>query len=118
MNVIKLTWDIRSVYLYLISFVTLILLIVNVVNLGRGLVDVIIQPPGYYPGIEEIKMRADNEGVSLETIQKKVQLEQELNDRNARYWAIKNVVKALAFIVVVGPVYLYHWRKIRQEILT
>ncbi|MHB1419044.1 MAG: hypothetical protein ACYCX4_05555 [Bacillota bacterium] len=114
----KFTWEIRSVYLYLISFVTLILVIVNVVNLGRNLVDIIIQPPGYTTDIMEMKSRADKDQVSFETIQQQAQLQQEMADKNARYWAIKGVIESLASILVIGPVYLYHWRKIRQELMT
>ncbi len=108
-------WNIRTVYLYLVSFVTLIMLIVGTVNLIRAGVDFFYPDPGYYPGPVELKMRYENQKVEPEVIEEQVKLEVEREQQRQKHWRIKRLAESFAMLVVAAPIYLYHWRRIQIE---
>ncbi|MCL5046410.1 MAG: DUF5671 domain-containing protein [Actinobacteria bacterium] len=111
----KRTWDIRTIYLYLVSFVTLIMIIVGTVMLVQNTVEWLVPPPDYYPGPLETKMRMANEKADPALIEEQVKLEQERMRQQRRYQRARELSNSLALLLVAGPVYLYHWRKIQRE---
>ena len=99
----------RYVYLYLVSFVTLMMILFGFIFTVQNAVDLIFPAENYsYPipyrenGIteEEIKMYEENQ---------QRELQNQIN-RNR-----KDVVKAVSVVFIAVPVFVYHWRKIETE---
>jgi len=116
----KRPFSIRQVYLYVVSFATLMMLIVGTVQLINGLVDLVYPDPASYPQMSEIKsraleMQAKDPGVKAEDIEKQYLAEAERQAALQRHYRIKRFVNSLALVAVSLPFYLYHWRKIRLE---
>ncbi len=112
--------NIRQVYLYLVSFATLMMLIVGTVRLITGFVDLVYPDPAAYPPVSEIKsraieMQAKDPGVRAEDIEKQYMEEAERQAAIQRHYRIKQFINSLALVAVSLPFYLYHWRKIRYE---
>lgn len=101
-------WSLRNIYLYLVCLITLIMVIVAAVGLVRSTVELIYPDPGYYYS-EPIKEGAD--GLTQEEIDRQRQQQEEQSRRQA----ILNLVGNGAMLLVAGPLYVYHWRKIEVE---
>lgn len=100
-------WSLRNIYLYLVCLITLIMVIVAVVGLVRNTVELLYPDPGYYYS-EPVKGEG---GRTPEEIEK----EQEYQRSSSRRYAIINLVGNMAMLLVAGPLYVYHWRKIEVE---
>ena len=101
--------------MYLVSFVTLIMIIIGTVMLIQNAVQWVVPPPDYYPGPLETKMRMSNEKADPAVVEEQVKLEQERMKQQRRYQQARDFANSVAFLLVAGPVYLYHWRQIQQE---
>lgn len=99
-------WSLRNIYLYLVCLITLIMVIVAVVGLVRSTVELLYPDPGYYSG----PVSKDG-GLTAEDIKK----EQEYQKASSRRNAILGLVGNAAMLLVAGPLYVYHWRKIEVE---
>jgi len=109
-------WDIRTVYLYLISFVTLMMVLIGGVQGIHALGSYFYPPPDYGPSVLMYDMKL-KEGSTLppELLQQQIAEEAERQRRQVRYSQFQQAVSSFALIVVGLPVYLYHWRKIREK---
>ncbi len=101
-------WSLRNIYLYLVCLITLIMVIVAVVGLVQNTVRLVYPEVGYYYS-EPVKPGA--EGLTAEEIEK----QQELDRQRARQQAVYSLVGNVAMLLVAGPLYIYHWRKIEVE---
>ena len=104
-------WDIRRIYLYVVSFATLMMLIFGAVNIIQSLVDFVVPQPydvKMYP--EQVK----EPQISPEQAQKQEAERKAAWDESQRYYRIRRLIESLAMIVVALPTYLYHWRKIQR----
>jgi hypothetical protein len=108
-------WNIRLIYLYLFSFVGLIVFVigcVRLVDLGLKVVvfnnaDIYVSYPATYMGPEDKRTK---EQVQTEVaVQQKVQLEESKRNRQ------REISSSLAMILVGAPLYLYHWSSIQKE---
>ncbi|MCC6711316.1 MAG: hypothetical protein IT416_03115 [Candidatus Pacebacteria bacterium] len=97
-------FNLRLLYLYLFSFVGLLILIIG----GIQLVDLTLKTYvfrvndyGYY--------YSDTESPAMREQNKKMYEEEQLNQRK------RQLSNSLAMIIVGGPVYLYHWKTIKKE---
>ena len=95
--------DWRSLYLYAISLITLLICIFTVISLiNRGL-DLIVPDPGYVdPYATQNGSKVDPEVVRQANI-----------DQNRRS-AIRGITSSIVSLLVTVPVYLYHWRMVRR----
>ena len=95
--------DWRSLYLYAISLITLLICIFTVISLiNRGL-DLIVPDPGYVdPYATQNGSKVDPEVVRQANI-----------DQNRRS-AIRGITSSIVSLIVTVPVYLYHWRMVRK----
>ena len=106
----KERWSLRNIYLYLVCFVTLIMVIVAVVGVVRNVAELIYPDPGGYS--ERIPFPPEDEDeIDPEILEE----ERELARDSERRWTILSLVGNVAMLFVAGPVYLYHWRKIETE---
>lgn len=95
--------DWRSLYLYAVSLITLIIILFTIINLiNRGL-DLIVPDPGYIdPYASQNGVKVDPEVIKQSNI-----------DQNRRN-AIRGVSSSFVTLFVVTPVYLYHWKLVRK----
>ncbi|KAF0208756.1 MAG: hypothetical protein Q8S43_06835 [Actinomycetota bacterium] len=102
-------WSLRNIYLYLVCLITLIMVIVAAVNAVRATVELVYPDPGY--GYSVPAEKGGTSGMTQAEIDKQnaAQLEQ------SRRQAVLNLVGAAAMLIIAGPLYVYHWRKIETE---
>jgi hypothetical protein len=100
-------WSLRNIYLYLVCLITLIMVIVSVVGLVQNTVRLVYPEVGYYYS-EPMK---EGESLTAEEIEE----QRALDEERARQQAIYSLVGNAAMLLVAGPLYIYHWRKIEVE---
>ena len=95
--------DWRSLYLYAVSLITLLVCLFTVISLiNRGL-DLIVPDAGYVdPYAAETNPKVDPE------VLRQAQIDQ------SRRSAIRGITSSLVSLLVTVPVYLYHWRLVRK----
>lgn len=93
--------DWRSLYLYAVCLITLMVCLFSLVSLIRSGIDSIYPDPAYVdpyaatPKVDSAKIAA------------------QVLDQNQRQ-AIKSLVDSVTTIIIAGPLYLYHWRLARK----
>ncbi|MBN2841288.1 MAG: hypothetical protein JXP37_10075 [Coriobacteriia bacterium] len=103
-------WSLRNIYLYIVCLITLIMVIVGAAGTVRTIAEFLYPDPGaaFYPyKMEPAKREA--EAAELE--------EQEALQRaqSTRQSAL-NLAGNIALVIIAGPLYVYHWRKIEEEL--
>ena len=95
--------DWRSLYLYAVSLITLLVCLFTVISLiNRGL-DLIVPDAGYAdPYAAQNDPKIDPEVIKQANI-----------DQNRRN-AIRGITSSLVTLLVTVPVYLYHWKMVRK----
>ena len=95
--------DWRSLYLYAVSLITLLVCLFTVISLiNRGL-DLVLPDAGYVdPYAIQNDPKVDPEVLKQANI-----------DQNRRS-AIRGITGSLVSLVVTVPVYLYHWKMVRK----
>lgn len=101
-------WNLRNIYLYLVCLVTLVISIFAAVSLVRATVEVLYPDPGYYVG-EPVP----ESGVTAEESAR----QNELAEASQRRYAVLSLVGSGTTLLISGPLYAYHWRKIERETL-
>jgi hypothetical protein len=96
--------DWRSLYLYAVSLITLLVCLFTVINLiNRGL-DLVVPDAGYVdPYASQNDPKIDPEVIKQANI-----------DQNQRS-AIRGITSSIVTLLVTVPVYLYHWRMVRKS---
>lgn len=103
-------FSLRLLYLYLFSFVGLLITIIGgiqLIDLGLKTYVFKVDEYGYYPMTPVL----DEKGNVTMTVEEQ-QKQQEKEAANQRKRQISN---SLAMILVGAPVYLYHWKTIKKE---
>jgi hypothetical protein len=95
--------DWRSLYLYAVSLITLLVCLFTVISLiNRGL-DLVVPDAGYLdPYAAQNDPKVDPEVIKQANI-----------DQNRRN-AIRGITSSLVTLLVTVPVYLYHWKMVRK----
>jgi hypothetical protein len=101
----------RNVYLYLICLVMLVISIFAAVNLVRSAVALAYPDPGWY-GYE--MMHDEKGGISEE---EQARQEQRARDSQRRHDVLELVGSATT-LLIAGPLYVYHWRRVQSELAT
>lgn len=99
----------RNIYLYLVSFVSLMMILLGTIFTVQNITDVMF-PTNYYemPPIEKTG--------ELSTEDQKIYAEnQKRYEENRNIESKKNVAKSIAFVIVGLPAFAYHWRKVEKE---
>lgn len=111
------SFSIRLLYLYLFSFVGLLITVIGIIRLVElGMKVYIFQGADQYsyysapvikePGVENL---SPEEQKQRDEEQKKQQEEENIRNRQREFSG------ALAMIIVGIPLYLYHWKTIQKE---
>lgn len=109
----------KSIYFYLVCFVTLMIIIYNTAQLVYDTTEIIF-PVTYSPTkVDIIRMYQGDEfikkSVSLEEFTKMQEEQINAEQKRQKIFAIKRSLKELTFLLICIPVYFYHWRKIKEE---
>ncbi|MCE5191778.1 MAG: DUF5671 domain-containing protein [Actinomycetia bacterium] len=102
-------WSLRNIYLYLVCLITLMMVIFSVVNIVRSTVELIYPDPGYMYEVPAEK--GGTSGLSQAQIDQQNMAQAQQSKRQA----VLGLVGGAAMLVVAGPLYIYHWRKIETE---
>lgn len=103
-------FSLRLLYLYLFSFVGLLITIIGsiqLIDLGLKTYVFKVDEYGYYP----MSPIVDEKGKVTMTVEEQKK-QQEIEASNQKKRQISN---SLAMILVGAPVYLYHWKIIKKE---
>ena len=99
----------RNLYLYLVCLVTLVISVFAAVNLVRSTVALLYPDPGYYYGPE---VPGEGPGMSEEERERQEQL---ARDSERRYTVLE-LVGSGTTLLIAGPLYVYHWRRVQSEL--
>ncbi|MBE3518751.1 MAG: hypothetical protein IMW97_00405 [Firmicutes bacterium] len=111
--------SLRQIYLYLVSFVALMILVAGLIQTVMAIADFFIPQAYYEPGPADIYSRYKAMGsateIPEEVIRQQIQFEKEQAAKNILASRYSNLRRALAYVLVGLPVWLYHWKKIQYE---
>lgn len=110
--------DTRRLYYYLVCLITLVMVIVGGVQVVNRTLDLIMPPEPYRPTPYEISERAQRgteevDPARREELEAQAERAAERQRRDMRRGALRGLIGSLALIGIAGPIYLYHWRKVR-----
>jgi len=105
-------WTIRNIYLYLVCLITLVILIFSVVDVVKNVVELLYPEPNQVMmPVPPLSTKDTLDEVQLERDQKQQQeLQRQWNLRRT----VVNLVRSGALLLVAGPLYIYHWRRIER----
>lgn len=102
-------WELKKVYLYLVSLITFIMCLVGSWNLVNSALDLLYPAPVYNSCLKDPAVK---EGATIDP----ATCEKQQRDQEA--WQLANrkisVAKNSIFLVIVVPAYWYHWRQARR----
>lgn len=107
----------RTVYLYVVSFATLMMLIYGVVGAVESLVEFVYPPPNWVSSPTEMYKRAQEVGeeIPLEVIHDQFEYERQNQMRSIMHSRVTRAATNVTLILVALPTYLYHWRRVQRE---
>jgi hypothetical protein len=101
----------RNVYLYLVCLITLVVSIFAAVQLVRSVASVAYPDPGGYYGYY-----GPAEPGGPELSEDEIQRQEDLARDSQRRQEVLGVVGAGTTLLIAGPLYLYHWRRVQKEL--
>ncbi|QNU65983.1 hypothetical protein EHE19_013955 [Ruminiclostridium herbifermentans] len=107
----------RNIYLYLVSFVSLMMILIGLIFTVQNITDVLFPTNYYYEAypIQKTPSMTEEEFKRYEEEQKINEYNQKMNYNNQLINSKKNVAKSIAVVIVALPTFAYHWRKIEKE---
>jgi len=93
--------DWRSLYLYAVCLITLLVVLFSTVSLINAIINSVFPDPAY------IDPYAKPENAPSPAL-----LDQQ--ERNNQIQAIKNIFTSFTTIAVAAPLYIYHWRQTKK----
>jgi len=85
--------DWKSLYLYAVCLITLMVVLFSVISFINGILGIALPDPGYGdPNVQDATLLAAQAS-------------------NEQLRAIRSMLKALITFAVAAPLYLYHWRQ-------
>lgn len=117
-HMIKPSWTIRNIYLYLVCFTTLVMMIVGTVqaiDATYGLVNPAPVHPEVYKETYPIKPGEVLTNEEKEKLEARNKVNQEYQIKQNEYYQKKRLFENGVLFFVALPVYLYHWRLIKRN---
>jgi hypothetical protein len=107
---------IKTVYVYLVLFATLMMTIGGTVAAFMSIAD-LISPTGYYQSFEDYKLRQLKQEQTLPDAELKSQYDQMVANEKKRIKerAINSLIKSFGWIVIPFPVFLYFQRRVKDQ---
>ena len=101
----------RNLYLYLVCLITLVVSLFAAVSLVRSVVELLYADPGYYYS-EPAGLDGKGSGIS----ERERQRQKDLAEDQSRRQAVLGIVGSGTTLLIAGPLYVYHWRRVQQEL--
>ena len=109
-------FNIRLIYLYLFSFVGLLVFVIGCVRLvDLGLKIVVFNNADIYVSYPITSFKDANDPRSLEQIKQENEVQQKAQLEESKRNRQREVSSSLAMILVGAPLYLYHWKAIQKD---
>jgi len=99
--------NLRNAYLYLVCLITLVVSLFAAVQLVRSAVGIVYPDPGYYGYYPEPGVAVDEADVDRQ---------QELAEDSQRRQEVLELVGSATTLLIAGPLYVYHWRRVQSEL--
>lgn len=109
-EVSRMKWEPRKVYLYLVSLVTFIMVLIGTWQLVDTLVEMALPTNDAMPCHMVREPMPDERPKPAPDCQE----ERRRHEENQRIWRMRRLAQNGLFLVVVVPAYLYHWRQARK----
>ncbi|KAB3535297.1 hypothetical protein F8154_06815 [Alkaliphilus pronyensis] len=116
-------FNLRSIYLYLVCFVTLIIFVFGTIFTIERVVDIAVDGGYYYPTLEEYEQRYMLKGPDGNTQQRLT--DEEVEKRYEEYLTreknrerkndLRQLASSFSAMIVGGGFWLYHWKKIDND---
>ncbi len=114
-------WQMRNIYLYLVTFVTLMMIIFGMVSFLNSIARLVFPLEyRYYTTLMDLEAEYTNAGREVPPLEELERVREDRMERDAardRAFQIRDLVSSLAVWLVALPFYVYHWKKIKIEIL-
>ncbi len=98
----------RNVYLYLVCLITLVITVFAAVQLVRSVVALAYPDPSYFGYFPEPMDGGPSEEEVLQ--------QQQLAEDSQRRQAVLDLVGSGTTLLIAGPLYVYHWRRVQSEL--
>lgn len=105
-------WEVRRLYFYVVSLVTLVMLLFGTWAMVMGLLEVLMPGPPPDPCLEAMKMGVKE--ITTLTAERCQEL-QVLEVERRRIMQIRGLIANVVFLGLVGPAYLHHWRQAKRS---
>lgn len=106
--------SLRSLYLYLVCLVTLVLAVFALANVVRDAVRLAYPDPGYYGVAVPAPVLPGGQPDQASKVD--LQRQQQAARDSQRHEAVLSLVGSATMLLVAGPLYLYHWRRVQAEV--
>lgn len=103
--------NLRSAYLYLVCLITLVMVIFAAVSAVRNTVGLLYPDPGSF-AYEPVYGPEGKEEITQEQRDEREEAFQDAERRRA----VLGLVGAGTMLLLAGPAYLYHWRRVQAEL--
>jgi hypothetical protein len=112
-------FSIRLLYLYLFSFIGLLVAVIGSVRLIQLALKVFVFNGAdtynvYTSPVAPAPVTPDGKVPAVQT-QTEIEAQRKINDAENQKQRQREVAEASAMIIVGAPLYLYHWKKIQKE---
>ncbi len=104
----------RNVYLYLVCLITLVVSIFAAVQLVRSVVGLAYPDPGFYGGYYGYPAPVDPSGEQIS--EEELQRQEDIARDSQRRQEVLGLVGSGTTLLIAGPLYLYHWRRVQSEL--
>jgi len=115
-------WQIRNIYLYLVAFVTLMMIVFGMAAFLNNVARLVFPLDyRYYVTLMDVEneyINAGREAPPLEELKRLQQERMDINMSRDRAYKIRELIGSLAVWLVALPFYLFHWRKIKVELFS
>ncbi len=101
----------RNAYLYLVCLITLVVSLFAAVQLVRSAVGIFYPDPGYYGYYP-----ADSPDGPGNLDEDEIRRQEQLAEDSQRRQEILDVVGSGTTLLIAGPLYVYHWRRVQSEL--
>jgi hypothetical protein len=103
----------RNLYLYLVCLITLVVSIFAAAQLVRSAVGLAYPDPGYYAYYDHpTPVDPSGEEIGGEALRR----QEDLARDSQRRQEILGLVSSGTTLLIAGPLYLYHWRRVQAEL--
>ena len=113
----KNAWSPRNIYLYTVCLISLVIAIFATVNLVRALAEVLYPEPepSVYTAPLPIRAPGAAEPGTAEVDEEQLEEQREIQRRWAIRRSVLNLVGSVTMLLIAGPLWIYHWRKIEKD---